>query len=129
MQINPLTPSQLHGISTAALAHVGDAVYELIMRTKLCLTAPTAKKLHEQTTKLVCAAAQAKAAKEIQPHLTEEESAVFTRGRNAKTHAPPKTSNHADYALATALEALFGWLYLKGETMRLHELSELCFQH
>jgi len=121
----PLTSKHLHNISTAALAHVGDGVYELMTRTRLCLTAPTAKKLHDQTTKLVCATAQAEAAKKIQPHLTDEEAAVFARGRNSKTHAPPKTSSHADYALATALEAVFGWLYLRGEQERLAILFNL----
>ena len=104
-------------MSSLALAHVGDAVYEILVRTHLaCGGTQTAKNLHSQTIALVRASAQAKAIEHILPDLTEEEQTVYRHGRNAK----PKTV--AEYAHATALEALFGWLYLKQRYDRINEL-------
>ncbi len=119
----------LHGISTLALAHVGDAVYDLMLRTQLCLNgAPTAAKLHRETTRLVCAAAQAQAAQLVLPLLTDEERALYLRGRNAKSHKPPKYADHEAYAAATALETLFGYLYLTGEHARLEQLMSIILE-
>lgn len=72
--------------------------------------------------KKVCAAAQAESMRKILPMLTEDETAVFKRGRNAHTGGIPKHASSADYHYATGLESLFGWLYLKGETERIKEL-------
>ena len=72
--------------------------------------------------KLVCAKAQAEAYRRIESLLTEEESAIFKRGRNANVHSVPHHASRAQYQQATALEALFGWLYLKGEKERINEL-------
>ena len=118
-----LTPDELRAISSIGLAHVGDAVYEVLVRSWLCARGKaTGKGLHRATVELVCAPKQAELAEKILPVLTEEEQAVFKRGRNANVHTIPQHASRAQYAQATALEALFGWLYLQGEKKRINEL-------
>lgn len=110
-------------ISALGLAHLGDGVYEMMTRAHLvCQGLQTARGLHSQTVALVRAASQYRAAKLILPLLSEAEGEVFRHGRNAKPGTVPKTATHAEYAYATALEALFGWLYLRGEYDRLNAL-------
>ena len=110
----------IRAISSIGLAHLGDAVYELMVRTWLCLHGKaTGKGLHRATIALVCAAKQAELSERILPLLTEEELDVFRRGRNANVHTIPHSADRATYRTATALEALFGYLYLKGERERL----------
>ena len=82
----------------------------------------TGKGLHRATVELVRAPAQAAAAEKILPLLTEEEQAVFRRGRNANVHSIPQNASRAQYQQATALESLIGWLYLRGERSRIEEL-------
>ena len=116
----------LRGVSTLGLAHIGDAVFELMVRTWLCAQGiSTAKKLHGNTVEFVSAKAQAEASERLLPKLREEELAVFKRGRNAYANSVPRSSTHEEYHLATALETLFGHLYLKGQTARLGELFEM----
>ena len=118
-----LTPDQLRGISSIGLAHVGDAVYELLVRSWLCAGGKaTGKSLHRATIELVRAESQAKRAEAILPLLTEEEAAVFRRGRNAQVHSIPAHASRAQYGEATALEALLGWLYLSGRKERVNQL-------
>ncbi|MCL2546394.1 MAG: ribonuclease III [Oscillospiraceae bacterium] len=118
--------NKLHGISILALAHIGDGVYELMVRTRLCLNGtPTAKLLHTATVKQVNATRQAVAARALQQHFTQEEIDVFRRGRNAKSPTMPKNIAPEDYKLATALEAVFGHLYLTGNTARLNALMDI----
>ena len=118
--------SELRNISTLGLAHVGDAVFELMVRIWLCTRGvSTAKQLHGGTVEFVSARAQAEATERILPMLSDEERAVFKRGRNAYANSVPRSSTHEEYHLATAVEALFGYLYLKGETERLGELFEM----
>lgn len=110
-------------MSSLALAHVGDAVYEILVRSYLaCGGTQTAKNLHSRTVELVRASAQAEAVQRILPLLDEAEQEVFRHGRNAKPKTVPKSSSVAEYAYATALEALFGWLYLKQRYGRINEL-------
>ena len=110
-------------LSSLALAHIGDCVYELLTRGRLVAEGlTTARNLHSHTVRLVRASAQYEAAQRIQPLLTEEEDAVFRHGRNAKPKTIPKAASHAEYAYATAIECLFGWLYLKGRYDRINEL-------
>ena len=78
------------------------------------------------TSQLVRASAQAEAVKRIQPMLDEDEQTVLRHGRNAKPKSVPKSASVAEYAYATALEALFGWLYLKGRYERINELFDIC---
>ena len=117
------TVQQVNAISNLGLAHVGDGVYELMCRTHLCAAGDqTVLKLHRDTVSLVKAPTQATFADKIKPLLTEEELGFFRRGKNAHTHAAPKSASRAEYAKATGLEALFGALYLLGRTDRLQEL-------
>ena len=113
----------IDAISNLGLAHLGDGVFELMVRSWLCLHGKaTAKGLHRATVHYVAAPAQARSAEKIKPLLTEEEQNVFRRGRNASPHSSPQNASREEYQTATALEALFGWLYLKGQNERLNEL-------
>ena len=119
------TKAQVDAISNLGLAHVGDGVYELLVRSYLCIKGDqTVKTLHKDAINLVTAASQAKFAEAILPSLTEEEFAYCRRGKNAHTHAAPKGASPKEYAMATGLETLFGALYLYGRTQRLSELFE-----
>lgn len=118
-----LTDDQLRAISSIGLAHMGDGVFELLVRTWLCARGKaTGRGLHRATIELVCAESQAKKAERVLPELTEAELAVFKRGRNAQVRSIPSHASRAQYGEATALEALLGWLWLKGERERLNEL-------
>ncbi|MDY3985391.1 Mini-ribonuclease 3 [Dysosmobacter sp.] len=118
-----LTDDQLRAISSIGLAHMGDAVFEILARTWLCAHGKaTGKGLHQATIALVRAESQAEKAQRVLPLLTEEETAVFRRGRNAQVHSIPAHASRAQYGEATALEALFGWLWLKGRKDRANEL-------
>lgn len=118
-----LPDGQLRAISSIGLAHLGDAVYELLVRAWLCAHGKaTGKHLHRAATELVRAETQAARSAAILPLLTEEEAAVFKRGRNAQVHTVPAHASRAQYAAATAVEALFGWLYLQGRRDRANEL-------
>lgn len=113
----------INAISNLGLAHLGDGVYELMVRSWLCVHGKaTAKGLHKAAIHYVAAPAQAQRVKKILPDLTPEEQEVFRRGRNASPHSIPQNASREEYATATALEALFGWLYLEGRNDRLNEL-------
>ena len=113
-------------LSPLTLAFIGDTVFDLLVRSELvCEANRPVNALHKSASKKVCAAAQAEGIKKILPLLTEEEEAVFKRGRNAHTGGIPKNQSSADYHYATGLECLFGWLYLKGETERINELYRI----
>lgn len=116
------------GMSPLTLAFIGDTVFDLLTRTELvCEANRPVNALHTAASKRVCAAAQANGIRKIMPLLTEDELAVFKRGRNAHTGGIPKNASSADYHHATGLESLFGWLYLKGETERIAYLyKEIC---
>ena len=113
-------PKQMDAL---ALAFLGDAVYELLVRTMLTKRGPAqVQDLHRSTVTFVRAEAQAKAAEKVMPLLSEEEAAVYRRGRNCRVHGIPPHANPGEYHAATGLEALFGWLYLQGKEERVHEL-------
>lgn len=115
----------LMNLSNLGLAHLGDSVFEVMVRSWLCLHGKTkAKDLHQATVKYVAAPAQAEVMACIQPLLTDEEADVYRRGRNATPHSIPKMASRREYQMATGLETLFGWLYLQGRTDRLNELFE-----
>ncbi len=119
--------SDINGISMLGLAHIGDAVYELLTRTMLCEGGDKhVTKLHKKTVAIVNAPAQAEAAGRLLPLLTDDEMYVFKRGRNAKVNSVPPKADIAQYHAATGLEALFGWLYLQGKTQRINELYAVC---
>ena len=119
----PLTAAEANSLSMLALAHVGDAVYELLIRSMLASAGPSAmQELHRKTVSFVRAEAQAEAAQKIMPLLDDAEAAVYRRGRNSRVHGVPAHANPAEYHSATGLEALFGWLYLQGMTERIVQL-------
>ena len=116
-------PDDIRAISNLGLAHLGDAVFEVMVRSWLCLRGKaTSTGLHRAAVRFVAAPAQAAMAEKLLPLLSEEEGEVFRRGRNASPHSIPKAASREEYQTATALEALFGWLYLQGRTERLNEL-------
>lgn len=118
-----LDRTELNGISALGLAHMGDGVFELLVRSYLCSHGMARSgDLHRETVAHVSAPAQAEFVDAILPLLTEEEQAVYRRGRNAHVHAVPKNATPGQYAKATGLEALFGALFLTGQNERLHEL-------
>ena len=120
---------EIHAISSIGLAHLGDAVYELLVRTYLCANGKaTGKGLHRATVELVRAPRQAALSERILPLLTEEENAVFKRGRNANVHTIAHNASVAEYRQATALEALFGWLYLHNRRERINELFNIMME-
>ena len=124
-----LTLRQVNAISNLGLAHVGDGVYELMCRAYLCAGGDqTVLKLHKDTVALVKAPTQAAFADKLKPHLSEEELDFFRRGKNAHTHAAPKSATPQEYSKATGLETLFGALYLAGKTDRLNELFHIIIE-
>ena len=115
--------------SPLVLAYVGDAVYEIMIRTKVVNGGSVqVNKLHKHSAALVKAETQAKMVMALMEELTEEEMAVYKRGRNAKSYTSAKNASINDYRRATGFEALIGWLYLKGEFDRMTELIKLGFE-
>lgn len=124
-----LSAGDIGNISMLGLAHIGDAVYELLTRTMLCAMGDKkATELHKKTVAIVNAPAQAEAAARLLPQLTEDEAHIYKRGRNAKVNSVPHKADIAQYHAATGLEALFGWLYLQGKTQRINELYTICVE-
>ena len=121
-----LDRDRLLALSSLGLAHLGDSVFEVMVRSWLVLHGKAkAKDLHRATVRYVAAPAQAAAVERLLPLLTPEEADVYRRGRNTAPHSVPKAASRAQYQAATGLEALFGWLYLQGRTERLNELFEV----
>ena len=119
---------EINTLSPLTLAFLGDSVYEMFVRTKiLALGNRPANELHKIAVGYVKAKAQAIAAHKIFEILTEEEIDIYKRGRNTNIHTVPKNADMADYRHATALEALVGYLYLKGDEARLYEILNIAF--
>lgn len=115
--------------SPLTLAYIGDAIYDLVIRTVVVERANrSANQLHKMTTKYVNARTQAKMIETLEEYLTEEETSVYHRGRNAKSYTSAKNASIAEYRKATGLEALFGYLYLQDKTDRLLSLVCLAFE-
>ena len=110
-------------LSPLNLAFIGDCIYEILVRETLVAQANRpVNDLHPESVKFVSAKAQTQAYEKIKDLLTEEETAQFKRGRNAKTGHSPKSATGAEYHTATGMEALFGYLYLTEQTDRIKEL-------
>lgn len=113
-----------------ALAYMGDAVYELAVREYLMKKANMpVNTLHRYAKKYVSAVSQSRFFDVLAPSLTEEETAVYRRGRNSKPHTAAKNASLADYKKATGLEALFGYLYLTEKHDRISELLDIIFEN
>lgn len=116
-------------LSPLNLAFIGDCIYEILVReTLVCNANRPVNDLHRESVKFVSAKAQTEAFGKIKDILTEEETAQFKRGRNAKTGHSPKSATDAEYHTATGVEALFGYLYLTEQTDRIKELFKIITQ-
>lgn len=124
-EYNGVSPKEL---SPLVLAYIGDAVYELVARTRVIAqgNAPV-NKMNAKARQIVNAKAQNDAYFTMEKQLSEEELAVFKRGRNATSYTHPKNMDLTDYRHATGLEAVFGYLYLSGKIDRITELYELVY--
>ena len=125
----PMDETALQTMGVLELAHVGDGVYELLVRTHLARQGGTRiSDLHRRTVAYVAATAQAAATELILPILTVQEHKIYRRGRNARVHGCPSGCTIAQYHAATALEALFGWLWLSGQTDRISQLFSIIIE-
>ena len=117
--------SEITMIQGGALAYLGDAVFEVAVRLTLLERGITSLgSLNREALHYVTAVAQSRAVEKILPLLSPEEADVFRRGRNTGDLTPPKSATHGEYRRATGREALFGYLYLKGEMARIKQLFE-----
>jgi len=118
-----MSAQEIGAVSNLGLAHIGDCVYELLVRSYIvCHGKHTNQGLHFATVSYVKAPAQARAMETILPLLDDEELAVYKRGRNTRVNSVPKNAEIGDYHAATGLECLFGWLYLNARHERINEL-------
>ncbi len=122
-------PEETRNMESLALAYLGDAVIEMLARdhTFSNYAGTHIGELHKKTVNYVSANAQSLALNKILPILTEEEEGVYKRGRNVKSHSVPKHTDPAVYHRSTGLEALFGFLYLTGQTERIQNLFNIGF--
>lgn len=112
--------------SPLTLAYIGDSIYDLIIKSLVINEGnKQVQKLHQETSSLVQASAQSKMMRTLQEILTEEEHAIYKRGRNAKSVSPAKNQSITDYRRATGFEALMGYLYLKKDMKRLIDLVKI----
>ncbi|NLW07774.1 MAG: ribonuclease III [Clostridia bacterium] len=119
---------QVDSLSPLVLAYVGDAVYELLVRTRLLYQGLSrVERLHRKALTYVQATSQARLVPQLESYLTVEEKDILRRGRNARPGHLPRSAAPSEYHLSTGLESLFGYLYLKGRWARLEELMDLIF--
>ena len=124
-----MTQQEIKAISNLGLAHIGDGVFELLCRSYLCAKGgKNVGNLHRDTINMVKATSQAAFAEKMLPMLTEEELAYYRRGKNSHVHAVPKSATPAQYAKATGVEALFGYLFLSGQKERANEIFNLVME-
>lgn len=121
--LSDVNPKELPSLT---LAFVGDSVYDLLVREYLLTTGKRqVGALNKDKVSMVCCSAQTKALDKIKESLSEEEEAVFKRGRNVQVNSVPRNGSLKDYHTATGLEALFGYLYLSKKVERIRELFEI----
>lgn len=121
-----LEDTDIRSYSPLTLAYIGDAIYELVIRTILVEKGNTqVNKLHQRASKLVKASAQSEIIEKLKPYLTEEEMGIFKRGRNAKSFTMAKNASMSDYRRATGFEALMGHLYLTEQWDRMLEVIKI----
>jgi len=118
-----LTPEQARMLSPLQLAYIGDSVHALLVRTNLLQKNLLVRDMHRASNEAVSAVSQARELARVLPLLSTEEADIVRRGRNAHPHhSAPKSASTADYAGATGLEALLGYLYVTGQSERIKEL-------
>ena len=119
----------IRAYSPLTLAYMGDAVFEIMIRTRIVKKANApVNKLNKKASELAKAPTQAIMVEGLMAHFTEEELSVYKRGRNAHSYTKAKNASTGDYRKATGLEAVFGYLYLKGELNRVEELFDLALE-
>lgn len=122
----PVDAQKIKTYSPLSFAYIGDSVYDLIIRTKITAAGNSRpNRYHGIAIKYVNAKAQAEMMKHIEPQLTEQELAIFRRGKNARPATCAKNQTHHDYRIATGFEALVGYLYMAGQMDRIMELVSL----
>ncbi len=123
------SPPAAEKLSPLALAYIGDAVYELTVRVHLLAEGETYnKKMHQQAVELVCAVRQSRLYDQLDDILDEQDKDILRRGRNAKSGHQPPHASVCDYRRATGVEALIGWLYLRGEKEKLRRIFQRLFE-
>jgi len=121
-----LEPVDIRTYSPLALAYIGDGIYDLVIRSIVVGKGNTkAGNLHRDTSRLVKAQTQAQMIENLLPYLSQEETDIYRRGRNAKSPTMAKNATMSDYRKATGFEALMGYLYLQDEFERLVELVKI----
>ncbi len=121
-----LKENDIKSYSPLILAYIGDAVYEIVIRTMVVAEGNTqVNKMHKKSSNLVKAETQANIIKAIMENLSEEELSYYKRGRNAKSYTSAKNASIADYRMATGFEALIGYLYLTNQTERMAQIIKL----
>ncbi len=119
----------IHEYSAISLAFLGDSVLDLLMRTRLLeRTRLSPARLHDNAVKVVSAKGQHKALELIEPLLTEREQTVLRRGKNATKNTVAKNATAKEYSSSTALEAVFGWLYMQNDKERIEYLFDVIWQ-
>jgi ribonuclease-3 family protein len=130
LEVPKLSDTDIQMMSPLALAYLGDAVYEIFVRTYIVSTSKmNVNHLNKMSVNFVKAESQAKIAKFIEAELSEEELRILKRGRNQKSASVAKNASIGDYRLATGLESLVGWLYLKEEYKRISILMNMGIRH
>ncbi len=125
-EIFDMRESDVREYSPLTLAYIGDCIYDLVIKSLVINEGnKQVQKYHQKTSRFVQASAQSGMMRILQEHLTEEERAVYKRGRNAKSVSPAKNQSVTDYRRATGFEALMGYLYLKKEWKRMLELVKM----
>ena len=125
-----MEPNDAGKLNSLQLAYIGDVVWEALVRTDLVLKKLNVHHMHDQCIRFVNAHAQAEWLALLRSTLTEEETEIVRRGKNAHAHhSAPKNQQPADYAAATAFEALLGYLYLTGNEERIRQISDIIMKH
>lgn len=124
LEVKNYKESEVRELSPLALAYIGDACFEILVRSEILDARKNQNKLHRESIRFVRAKSQRELIEKVEDKLTEEEMKIFKRGRNAKSHTVPKNADPIDYRMATGLEALFGYLYLLKRYDRIREIFE-----
>lgn len=124
LEVKNYKESEVRELSPLALAYIGDACFEILVRSEILDARKNPNKLHRESIRFVRAKSQRELIEKVEDKLTEEEMKIFKRGRNAKSHTVPKNADPIDYRMATGLEALFGYLYLLKRYDRIREIFE-----
>lgn len=122
LEVKNYSEAEVRELSPLALAYIGDACFEILVRSEILGVRKNPNKLHRESIRFVRAKSQRELFEKIEENLTEEEIKIFKRGRNAKSHTVPKNADPIDYRIATGVEALFGYLYLLKRYNRIREI-------